>query len=161
MQSKILLKESRNVCMYAIRRWMNIFRLQCDCTRVNEWNFECLHVQYVCLYVYTHASIYLSMYVIWTCARCTIPWYHWILIIFCVFQLILCYLFCKVSSDRSASEESCSLKWFADWAAILLSSQKSRPSIHPPPLISTPLPHHHAYSRTALEMEDSCRYACM
>ena len=59
------------------------------------------------------------------------------------------------------AKESCSLKWFADWAAILLSSQKSRRSIHPFSLISTPLPHHHAYSRTATEMEDSYRYAGM
>jgi hypothetical protein len=59
------------------------------------------------------------------------------------------------------AKESCSLKWFADWAAILLSSQKSRRSIHPPSLISNPLPHHRAYSQTALEMEDSYRYACM
>ncbi len=35
------------------------------------------------------------------------------------------------------AKESCSLKWFADWAAILLSSRKSRRSIHPPSLIST------------------------
>jgi len=61
------------------------------------------------------------------------------------------------------AKESCSLKWFADWAAILLSSQKSRRSIHPSSFINKHplLPHHHAYSRTALEMEDSHRYACM
>ena len=66
------------------------------------------------------------------------------------FNYCLCVLVNSVLSFMKSlpigvpAKESCSLKWFADWAAILLSSQKSRRSIHPPSLISTPLPHHHA-----------------
>ena len=44
------------------------------------------------------------------------------------------------------AKESCSLKWFADWAAILL-SQKSRPSIHPLSLISTHFYHTITHTR--------------
>ena len=127
--------------------------------RVDFRMFVCKYSMYVSMYLYMHLYICVCMY--YGSMHDTMVSLY--------FNYCLCVLVNLVLSFMQSlpigvpAKESCSLKWFADWAAILLSSQKSRRSIHPSSFINKHplLPHHRAYSQTALEMEDSYRYACM
>ena len=111
---------------------------------VNERIFECLYyVQYVCLY------IFFCMHVIWEV--CAIPWCHSILIIVCVFQLIMCYLLCSLFRSGASPTGQQSYR---------NPGRAANKSIHPPSLISTPMPHHHAYSRDG-RLVQVCMYVCM
>jgi hypothetical protein len=122
--------------------------------------FVCMYSMYVFIYLYMHLYI---------CVCMKYGSMHDTMMVSLDFNYCLCVLvnlvlsFIKSLPIGVPAKESCSLKWFADWAAILLSSQKSRRSFHPSSFINKhpPLAHHRAYSQTALEMEDSYRYACM